>query len=65
MNIVILLVLSSVLAASVFLVAFLWANANGQYDDLHTPAIRILFDDQPSVVDRTPTDIHSITTHGT
>ena len=70
MSIVILLVLSSVIAASAFLVAFLWATATGQYDDVHTPAIRILFDDRhialDSVVEIVPlTTIHSTTEHGT
>lgn len=63
MNIVILLVLSSVIAASAFLIAFLWATGSGQYDDVHTPAIRMLFDDQAG--DRSFPDIHSTTNHGT
>jgi len=28
-----------------FLVAFLWANRTGQFDDLEGPAIRAVFDD--------------------
>jgi cbb3-type cytochrome oxidase maturation protein len=27
--------------------AFLWSVRNGQYDDVETPAIRILLDDDP------------------
>ena len=27
--------------------AFGWASRNGQFDDLETPALRILFDDDP------------------
>ncbi len=46
MNIIILLVLSSVLVAIAFLIAFLWATSSGQYDDVHTPAMRILFEDR-------------------
>jgi cbb3-type cytochrome oxidase maturation protein len=46
MNIIILLVLSSVVVAIAFLAAFLWSTATGQYDDIHTPAIRMLFDDR-------------------
>lgn len=30
-----------------FLLLFVWAVKSGQYDDEHTPAIRILFDDAP------------------
>ncbi len=48
MNIVILLILSSVIAATLFLIAFLWAAKSGQYDDVHTPAVRMLFEDQLS-----------------
>lgn len=29
-----------------FLIAFFWAVDSGQYDDNHTPAIRMLFDDE-------------------
>jgi cbb3-type cytochrome oxidase maturation protein len=43
MGIVPLLVICSMVAAAIFLVAFLWASANGQYDDMHTPALRMLF----------------------
>ena len=46
MNIIILLVLSSIVVAVIFLVAFLWSTATGQYDDIHTPAIRMLIDDR-------------------
>jgi len=30
---------------------FLWAALSGQYDDLHTPAVRILLDDEPAAHD--------------
>lgn len=49
MGVIPLLVVCSVLFASLFLVAFLWANRQGQYDDLETPAIRVLFEDRPAV----------------
>ncbi len=73
MSIVILLVLSSVIAAAAFLVGFLWATGTGQYDDIHTPAIRILFDDQAgehrTLFQAKPIssliEIHSTTNHGT
>lgn len=35
----------AILIASAFLVAFVWAVRNGQYDDTYTPSVRILFDD--------------------
>jgi cbb3-type cytochrome oxidase maturation protein len=34
--------------AIIFLLAFFWAHKNGQNDDLYTPSVRILFDDEIS-----------------
>ena len=34
----------SLLAAAGFLAAFIWALRRGQFDDLSTPAIRMLFE---------------------
>ncbi len=45
----------SILAAAGFLVAFIWALRRGQFDDLTTPAIRMLFG---SGTDRTKQDQH-------
>ena len=47
MNVVFLLIIVSVVVASGFLAAFIWAIRNGQYDDDYTPSVRILFDDKP------------------
>lgn len=45
---VIFLVLPLALAiVLVAVVAFVWAARRGQYDDLDTPAMRALFDDDP------------------
>ncbi|MCP5020197.1 MAG: cbb3-type cytochrome oxidase assembly protein CcoS [bacterium] len=33
--------------AAFFVLAFLWSVRNGQLDDLETPAVRMLFDDEP------------------
>lgn len=49
MNIFYLLIGVSLLAALIFLGAFIWAVRDGQFDDNETPAIRILFDDDDSV----------------
>lgn len=46
MSIIFFLIACSVILASLFLVAFFWANRSGQNKDLYTPAIRILFDDE-------------------
>ena len=34
--------------------AFVWAVNRGQYDDLDTPAVRILHDDEETKADETP-----------
>lgn len=34
--------------AAVALGVFVWAALSGQYDDLHTPALRILHEDEPA-----------------
>ena len=45
MNIFYLLIGVSLLAALIFLGAFIWAVRSGQYDNNETPSIRMLFDD--------------------
>ena len=45
MKIMLLLILVSLLVAAGFLLAYLRAAANGQFDDQYTPAIRILFEE--------------------
>lgn len=45
MNILILMIPMSLLLGIGFVVAFLWATSKGQFDDLDTPARRILADD--------------------
>ncbi len=36
----------SIIMALIFLGAFFWSLKNGQQDDMVTPGIRILFDDE-------------------
>ena len=45
MNIFYLLIGVSLLAALIFLAAFIWAVKDGQFDDNETPSYRALFDD--------------------
>jgi cbb3-type cytochrome oxidase maturation protein len=45
MTVVIVLISASIIVATIFLLAFLWAVKSGQYDDKYTPSVRILFDD--------------------
>ena len=43
---IIILIGVSLLVAAGFLIAFLIAVKKGQYKDTHTPAIRVLFDNE-------------------
>lgn len=38
-----ILIAVSLMVAIGFLIAFIWAVKNGQFEDMHTPAIRMLF----------------------
>jgi len=49
----VLLPLALVFAAAA-LGVFLWAALSGQYDDVHTPALRILYDDESAGHDDIP-----------
>ncbi|WP_207420974.1 cbb3-type cytochrome oxidase assembly protein CcoS [Desertivirga brevis] len=45
MGIIYFLIGCSIAIALIFLSAFFWAMRTGQNDDMHTPAMRILFED--------------------
>jgi cbb3-type cytochrome oxidase maturation protein len=47
--VIVLLIGISLLVAVGFLVAFLIAVKKGQYKDTHTPAIRVLFDNESEI----------------
>lgn len=49
MSVVFVLIGASLLVAGGFLIAYLWAVKSGQYEDKHTPAIRILFENSKKV----------------
>jgi cbb3-type cytochrome oxidase maturation protein len=51
MNILYFLVGCSVFMALVFLGAFFWASKTGQHDDVYTPGVRILFDEEENKSD--------------
>jgi cbb3-type cytochrome oxidase maturation protein len=46
MSVLFILISASLLVAAVFLLAFIGAVKNGQYDDNYTPSVRMLFDDE-------------------
>ena len=45
MSVLVILITISITIAASFLIAYIWAIKSGQYDDKHTPAMRILFDE--------------------
>ncbi|MBD1384361.1 cbb3-type cytochrome oxidase assembly protein CcoS [Mucilaginibacter rigui] len=47
MSIIYFLIGCSIMLALVFLGAFFWAQRTGQNDDMYTPGVRILLDDEP------------------
>ena len=47
LDVLFLLIPATLLLAAIALGMFVWAIHSGQFDDLETPAIRILFDDLP------------------
>lgn len=53
MNAIFVLLPLALLIAGIALAFFIWAVRSGQYDDLETPALRILFDDDIPKGDRT------------
>ena len=46
MNIIYLLLTVSVIVAIFFFVIFIFSVRKGQYDDVYTPSIRMLFEDE-------------------
>lgn len=48
MIIIVLLITISLVIALIFLGVFFWNMRSGQYDDLYTPSVRMLFDEEKS-----------------
>lgn len=48
MSVIMLMLPLALLLAGVFVWAFIRSVKSGQYDDLDTPAIRAVFDDEPT-----------------
>jgi cbb3-type cytochrome oxidase maturation protein len=46
MSVIVVLIGASLLVATGFLIAYLWAVKSGQYDDKYTPSVRILFEEE-------------------
>lgn len=45
MTILVFLIIIGILVAGGFLIGFIWSVKSGQYDDLYSPSVRILFDE--------------------
>ena len=45
MSVLYLLVMAALVVAVGFLIAFIWAVKSGQFDDTHTPSMRIILDE--------------------
>ena len=50
MVVIFVLIGLSLIAALIFLAAFIWNVKTGQYDDDYTPSVRMLFDDEKKSV---------------
>lgn len=46
MSVLYLLIITTLTVAIGFLIAFIWAVKTGQFDDTHTPSMRILLDEK-------------------
>ncbi|WP_420387645.1 cbb3-type cytochrome oxidase assembly protein CcoS [Roseivirga sp.] len=46
MSVILILIITSIVVAIVFLGAFYWAVKSGQYDDTYSPSVRMLFEDK-------------------
>ena len=56
MSVLYIMVPMALFLAVAALIAFFWSVRDGQYDDLESPAHRILFDDEPCPIAKTPTE---------
>lgn len=45
MEVIIILIPLAILLAFVFITGFIWMTLKGQYDDLETPAMRVLLEE--------------------
>ncbi len=46
MGVIYVLLTISIAVAIIFFIAFIFSIRNGQYDDVYTPSVRMLFDDE-------------------
>ena len=58
MSVLALLIIASLVMATVFLVGFIWAVRSGQYEDTCTPSMRLLLEEPPVSRSKTNSPIH-------
>lgn len=46
MSVILVLIVLSLFVASLFMIFFIWAIKTGQFDDMHTPSVRMLWDEK-------------------
>lgn len=49
MGMIYIMIIVSLVVAVFFLVSFIWATKNGQFDDDYTPSVRVLFEDEAAI----------------
>lgn len=49
MGMIYIMIVVSLVVAVFFLVSFIWATKNGQFDDDYTPSVRVLFEDEVAI----------------
>ncbi len=59
MSVIILLTAVSLFVAGGFLLSFIWSVKSGQYEDVYTPSVRIILDQEPDKVLEEETEIKS------
>jgi cbb3-type cytochrome oxidase maturation protein len=56
MGIIYIMLIASLILALFFLLTFLWAIKNGQFEDNKTPSIRILYDNENHLIENKKSD---------
>lgn len=51
MSVIVILIITSIVVAALFLGAFYWAVRSGQYDDTYSPSVRMLFEEKKKKAD--------------
>lgn len=58
MSVILILIVTSIIVALLFLGAFYWAVKSGQYDDTYSPSVRMLFEEKKSK--KAKSEVHGV-----